>query len=63
MNDTYKVVKVNLETADYTILIFQIPEKELNDKLTYFTREKGLISKSLYEDFLIATGVQSLLVL
>lgn len=60
MSDTYKVIKVSLETVDYTILVFQIPEEELNDKLTYFTREKGLISKSLYEDFLIATGVSNI---
>ncbi|KKN40623.1 hypothetical protein LCGC14_0731380 [marine sediment metagenome] len=60
MGDTYKMVKVSLETVDYTILVFQIPEEELNDKLTYFTREKGLISKSLYEDFLIATGVSNI---
>ena len=60
MSDTYKVIKVSLETVDYTILVFQIPEEELNDKLTYFTRENGLISKSLYEDFLIATGVSNI---
>ena len=60
MGDTYKITKVSLETVDYTVLIFQIPEEELNDKLTYFTREKGLISKSLYEDFLIATGVSNI---
>jgi hypothetical protein len=60
MSDAYKVIKVNLETVDYTILVFQVPEEELNDKLTYFTREKGLISKSLYDDFLIATGVSNI---
>ncbi|KKM20519.1 hypothetical protein LCGC14_1644620, partial [marine sediment metagenome] len=60
MSDTYKITKVSLETVDYTILVFQIPEEELNDKLTYFTREKGLISKSLYEDFLIDTGVSNI---
>ena len=60
MSENYKVVQVYLETASYNLLIFKIPETELNDKLTYFTREKGLIAKSLYHDFLIATFVSNI---
>lgn len=60
MSENYQAVKVYLETVQYSLLIFQIPEEELNDKLTYFTREKGLIAKSLYHDFLIATFVSNI---
>ncbi len=60
MIENYKVTKVNLGSVKYALLIFKIPEKELDDKLTYFTREKGLISKSLYDDFLIATCVSNI---
>lgn len=60
MSENYKVTKVNLGSVKYALLIFKIPEKELDDKLTYFTREKGLISKSLYDDFLIATCVSNI---
>jgi hypothetical protein len=59
MSENYKAVKVYLETVQYSLLIFQIPDDELDDKLTYFTREKGLIAKSLYHDFLIATFVSN----
>ena len=60
MAENYKVVQVYLETVSYNLLVFQIPEQEVNDKLTYFTREKGLIAKSLYHDFLIATYVSNI---
>jgi len=60
MSENYKVVKVFLETVSYSLLIFKIPDAEVNDKLTYLTREKGLIAKSLYDDFLIATFVSNI---
>jgi len=53
----YKVVEVNLSTLQFKVMIFVIPPKDIEDKLTYFTREKGLIPKSLYEDFIIASCV------
>jgi len=56
----YKVIEVKLKTVKDKILIYKIPEHEVNDKLTYFTRERGLIAKSLYEDFLIATCVANI---
>ena len=59
MSEDYKAVKVYLETVQYSLLIFQVPEDELNDKLTYLTRERGLIAKSLYHDFLMATFVSN----
>lgn len=60
MAENYKVAQIYLETVSYNLLIFQIPDQEVNDKLTYFTREKGLIAKSLYHDFLIATYVSNI---
>jgi ATP-dependent Clp protease ATP-binding subunit ClpC len=59
MTTNYKIRQVRLETIDYTLLVFKIPEEEINDKLTYFTRERGLVAKSLYEDFLIVTCVSN----
>jgi ATP-dependent Clp protease ATP-binding subunit ClpC len=60
MSENYKVIQVYLKTVSYNLLIFQIPEQEINDKLTYFTREKGLIAKSLYYDFLMANFVSNI---
>jgi len=53
----YEVKQVYIETASYNLLILKIPENEIDDKLTYLSREKGLIAKSLYDDFLIATCI------
>lgn len=60
MADNYKVVEVHLETVPYKLLIYQVPELELNDRLTYFTREHGLIARDLYNDFLIANCVSNI---
>lgn len=59
-NDKYNVKQAYLETASYNLLILQIPENEIDDKLTYLSREKGLIAKSLYDDFLIATCIANI---
>ena len=53
----YTVKSVQLKTVKYEVMIYQLPVGELDDKLTYFTRERGLIPKSLYDDFLIATCI------
>ena len=64
MNDDdknkYEVRQVYIESASYNLLILGIPENEIDDKLTYLSREKGLIAKSLYDDFLIATCVANI---
>ena len=57
---TYKVVEINLNTVSYKALINQIPTSELNDKLTFFTREGGLIPHDLYNDFLIANCISNI---
>jgi len=59
-NDEYEVKQVYIKTALYSLLILRIPENEINDKLTYLSREKGLITKSLYNDFLIATCIANI---
>jgi len=53
----YGVHRRYLKTADFEALILQIPEKDIEDKLTQLTSEKGHITKSLYEDFMIATCI------
>jgi|WetSurSiteA1Bulk_404760.scaffolds.fasta_scaffold00586_2 ATP-dependent Clp protease ATP-binding subunit ClpA len=60
MTDSYKVIEVLLESIPYKIMIYQIPEHELNDKLTFFTRDRGIIKESYYQDFLIATCVSEI---
>ena len=56
----YEVTRMHLDTANFDVLIMEIPKDEVNDKLTYLTREKGLVRKSLFDDFLIATCVSNL---
>ena len=46
--------------SDYQVLILTIPETEIDDYLTYLAREKGLISRSFYEDFVIANCVANI---
>jgi len=58
--NNYDVFPKNLETIDYRILVLSLPENELEDLLTHFITERGNISKSLYEDFLIANCIGNL---
>ena len=53
----YGVHRRFLKTADFEVLILQIPEIDVEDKLAQLTSEKGQITKSLYEDFMIATCI------
>lgn len=54
MSENYNVYKVWIEEAEFEILVLEIPESELNDKLAFLARDKGNITRSFYEDFLIA---------
>lgn len=56
----YDVNPERLETIDYKILVLTLPEEDLEDLLTHFVSERGSISESLYEDFLIANGIANL---
>jgi len=60
MSDNYEVNKVWIEEAEFEILILKIPGNEINDKLAYFARDKGKISKSFYEDFIITSCVANI---
>jgi len=56
----YEVHKSWVIEADFEILVLKIPEGELEDKLAYLAREKGVIPKSFYEDFVIATCIANI---
>jgi ATP-dependent Clp protease ATP-binding subunit ClpA len=56
----YKVHSEQLKTCDYELLVLEIPASEIEDKLAYLAREKGRITKSLFEDFVIATCVANI---
>ncbi|RQW91890.1 MAG: ATP-dependent Clp protease ATP-binding subunit, partial [Geobacter sp.] len=46
-----------LKIVDFEVLVLEIPKDILDDKLTQLSGERGQISRSLYEDFMIATCV------
>lgn len=56
----YEIHKVWVKEADFEVLVLKIPDEELEDKLAYLAREKGIIPKSFYEDFLIANSVANI---
>jgi len=49
-----------IKTVEYEILVLGLPNSDLEDILTHFVSERGKISKSLYEDFLIANCIANL---
>ena len=57
MSEEYKVIKEFLNEIDFELLVLKIPSNELEDKLAYLAREKGNITRSFYEDFLLATCI------
>jgi ATP-dependent protease Clp ATPase subunit len=52
--DEYKIHKKSLEEVDFTILIIDYPEDDIEDKLAYLAKNKGSINKNFFEDFVIA---------
>lgn len=58
----YKVNKAWIEEIGFEILVLKLPNNkgELEDKLAYLARDKGNISKSFYEDFVIVTCVANI---
>ncbi|RLD67351.1 MAG: hypothetical protein DRI98_12695 [Bacteroidetes bacterium] len=59
--DSYEVNTVSLGTVEgFEVLVLTLPESELDDKLTYLAREKGKVSRSFYEDFVIANCVANI---
>jgi len=59
-NGDYSVFKRYLEEAGFEVLILKIPVNEIEDKLAYLAKEKGQITKSYFEDFVIATSVANI---
>ena len=55
--DSYDIHPIDLTTTDFEILVLTIPEDQLDDKLTYFTRDKGRIARSYYEDYIISNAI------
>jgi len=60
MAENYKVHKAWIKEVEFEVLIIEIPSSEIEDKLAYFARDKGNITKSFYEDFVIATCVANI---
>jgi ATP-dependent Clp protease ATP-binding subunit ClpA len=60
MSSEYKIKKVHLEDINFTLLIIELPEDEIEDKLAYFAKEKGRVSKEYYDDYLLATCVANI---
>jgi len=58
--NTHTVHPELIKTVDYEILVLGLPKKDLEDLLTHFVPERGKISRSLYEDFLIANCIANL---
>lgn len=56
----YEVFEKYLKEGDFTVLILKIPLNEVEDKLAYFVRDKGKISRSFFEDYVIATTVANI---
>lgn len=59
-DNKYKAIHKALKTIDFELLVLEIPEEEIEDKLAYLAREKGRIMKSFYEDYIIATCVANI---
>jgi len=53
---TEKLISAN----SFKMLILEVPTNELEDKLAYLAREKGVVTRSMYEDWLIATCVANI---
>jgi ATP-dependent Clp protease ATP-binding subunit ClpA len=56
----YEVFKKFLKEADFTVLILKVPSDEIEDKLAYMARDKGQVSRSFFEDYIIATCVANI---
>jgi ATP-dependent Clp protease ATP-binding subunit ClpA len=59
-DENYTVHKYWVDEAEFEILILHIPDNEVEDKLAYLARDKGNITRSFYEDFVISTCVANI---
>ena len=56
----YKIIEKRVEEIDLTLLIVAIPEAEVEDLLASLAREKGIISRNFYEDYVISVCVANI---
>lgn len=56
----YKVHKEWVKEIDFEILVLEIPKEDIEDKLAYLARDKGNITRSFFEDFVIATCIANI---
>lgn len=59
-NDKHNIDKVFIESAEFELLIIHIPDDEIDDYLTYFTRERGSVRKSFFDDFIMSKCVANI---
>ncbi len=58
--DNYEVFKKYLKESDFNVLVLKLPADEIEDKLAYLAKEKGQITRSYYEDYIIAVCVANI---
>lgn len=59
-NDKHEISKVFIEAAQFDLLIIHLPDDEIDDHLTYFTRERGNIRKSLFDDLIMSKCIANI---
>lgn len=59
-DNKYNVHPEMIKSVNYKVLVLGLPDEDLEDLLTHFVIEKGKISRSLYEDFLIGNCIGNL---
>jgi hypothetical protein len=53
----YEMHDVYCELLSFYLVILELPEEDIEDKLVHFAKDEGLISKVLFEDYLLANYV------
>lgn len=56
----YEVHEVFCDLIDFNLLILEIKKEDLEDKLTFFAKDEGMVAKILFEDYLIASCVANI---
>lgn len=56
----YEVHEVYCDLIDFNLLIIEILREDLEDKLTFFAKDEGMVARVLFEDYLIASCVANI---
>ena len=60
-DNKHDICEVFIKSANkFKLLVMHIPNDEVDDYLTYFTRERGAIRKSLFDDWLMSKCVANI---